>query len=80
MEQLMICVYRGIIQIYVNGVNPGLIETPMTAGRNTPEAIPLGRLGEADDIAKAIYFMASDLSSFVVGVNLDVNGGMWMRP
>ena len=65
--------------INVNCVAPGLIETPMTAGRNTPDAIPLGRLGEAQDIANGIYFMASNLSDFVVGVTLEVNGGMWMH-
>ena len=40
--------------------------------------IPLGRLGEADDIANAVLFLASPLSAYVTGVVLDVNGGMYM--
>lgn len=69
--------------IRVNSITPGLIETDITGGKLTPEMrteilknIPLGRLGEADDVAKACLFLASDLSSYLTGVTLDVNGGM----
>ncbi|EPQ1130540.1 SDR family oxidoreductase, partial [Acinetobacter baumannii] len=38
--------------------------------------IPLGRLGKAQDVANAALFLASDLSAYLTGVTLDVNGGM----
>ncbi|RUY28079.1 SDR family oxidoreductase, partial [Mesorhizobium sp. M7A.F.Ca.CA.004.12.1.1] len=41
--------------------------------------IPLGRLGTADDIAKACLFLVSDLSDYVTGLILDVNGGRFMH-
>ncbi len=69
--------------VRVNSVTPGLIQTDITAGKLTDamkarilEGIPLNRLGEADDVAKACLFLASDLSSYVTGATLDVNGGM----
>mgnify|MGYP003574366028 FL=1 len=42
------------------------------------EQIPLGRLGEADDVANAVIFLASEQSSYVTGQVLGVNGGMYM--
>jgi len=69
--------------IRVNSVTPGLIQTDITAGKLSDDmkveilkGIPLNRLGEADDVAKACLFLASDLSSYVTGATLDVNGGM----
>jgi NAD(P)-dependent dehydrogenase (short-subunit alcohol dehydrogenase family) len=69
--------------VRVNNVTPGLIQTDITAGKLTDEmkvdilkGIPLNRLGDADDVAKACLFLASDLSSYVTGATLDVNGGM----
>lgn len=69
--------------IRVNSVTPGLIQTDITAGKLTDamrtdvlKSIPMNRLGEADDVAKACLFLASDLSSYVTGATLDVNGGM----
>jgi NAD(P)-dependent dehydrogenase (short-subunit alcohol dehydrogenase family) len=69
--------------VRVNNVTPGLIQTDITAGKLTDEmkveilkGIPLNRLGDAADIAKACLFLASDLSSYVTGATLDVNGGM----
>lgn len=64
--------------INVNSVAPGLIVTPMTEGRNRPEDVPLGRLGTAQDIANAVYFLSSPLSDYITGITLDVNGGMFM--
>ena len=67
-----------------NAITPGFIVTDMTDGmtdkaRETmTEQIPLGRLGEADDVAHAVVFLASDLSSYVTGQTLGVNGGMYM--
>jgi NAD(P)-dependent dehydrogenase (short-subunit alcohol dehydrogenase family) len=69
--------------IRVNCVTPGLIGTDITAGKLTDEmrakileGIPLGRLGEASDVAGIYTFLASDLSAYVTGTVIDVNGGM----
>lgn len=69
--------------VRVNSVTPGLIQTDITGDKLTPElkaeiakGIPLGRLGVADDVAKACLFLASDLSSYITGAVIDVNGGM----
>jgi len=69
--------------IRVNSVTPGLIQTDITAGKLTDElkveivkGIPLNRLGVADDIANACLFLSSDLSSYITGAVIDVNGGM----
>jgi NAD(P)-dependent dehydrogenase (short-subunit alcohol dehydrogenase family) len=67
----------------VNSVTPGLIQTDITGGKLTDDlkaevikGIPLGRLGVADDIANAYLFLASDLSAYITGAVIDVNGGM----
>lgn len=66
--------------IRFNDVAPGLIETPLTKERgDKPDGIPVGRLGTAQDVANAIYFLASDLSGFIDGATIDVNGGQFMR-
>ena len=69
--------------IRVNAVTPGLIQTDITAGKLTDamradilRGIPLNRLGEAVDVAGACLFLASDLSSYLTGTTIDVNGGM----
>jgi NAD(P)-dependent dehydrogenase (short-subunit alcohol dehydrogenase family) len=69
--------------IRVNCVTPGLVQTDITAGKLSDEmradilkGIPLGRLGQAQDIAGAYLFLASDLSSYITGAVIDVNGGM----
>ena len=69
--------------IRVNCVTPGLIQTDITGGRLTDElraeinkGIPLNRLGVADDVAGAFLFLASDLSTYITGATIDVNGGM----
>ena len=69
--------------IRVNCVTPGLIQTDISAGKLTEEkkaeiasSVPLNRLGLADDIAGAYLFLASDLSAYITGAVIDVNGGM----
>jgi NAD(P)-dependent dehydrogenase (short-subunit alcohol dehydrogenase family) len=69
--------------IRVNSVTPGLIQTDITGGKLTDEmraeivkGIPLSRLGDAEDVARVCLFLASDLSSYVTGAVVDVNGGM----
>lgn len=69
--------------VRVNSVTPGLIQTDITGGKLTPElkveiakGIPLGRLGVADDVANACLFLACDLSTYITGAVIDVNGGM----
>jgi NAD(P)-dependent dehydrogenase (short-subunit alcohol dehydrogenase family) len=68
-------------RIRSNVVSPGPVNTPIVA-RQRPEVmarivstIPMGRMGEADEIAKAALFLASDDSSFVTGIELFVDGG-----
>jgi NAD(P)-dependent dehydrogenase (short-subunit alcohol dehydrogenase family) len=69
--------------VRVNSVTPGLIQTDITGGKLTDKlkaeilkGIPLGRLGVADDVANVCLFLASDLSSYITGAVIDVNGGM----
>jgi NAD(P)-dependent dehydrogenase (short-subunit alcohol dehydrogenase family) len=75
-------------RIRVNAVSPGPIDTPGLEGlAGTPEQgaqlkahmagiVPLGRVGRAEEIAKAVVFLASDDSSYVTGAELFVDGGM----
>ena len=69
--------------IRVNSVAPGLIATDITGDKLTDamkakiiEGIPLGRLGQTVDVAGIYLFLASDLSAYVTGATIDVNGGM----
>lgn len=74
----------GSRNITVNAVAPGFIDTDMT--RSLPEEhkksllsqIPLGRLGESEEIAGAVAFLCSDDASYITGETLHVNGGMFM--
>ncbi len=74
----------GSRNITVNTVAPGFIDTDMTRELSEEQrnallgGIPLGRLGSADEIAKAVLFLASDDSSYITGETLHVNGGMFM--
>ena len=67
--------------IRVNAVAPGVINTEMVAGLNALErrsfekSIPLGRLGEAGDIASAMLFLAGDGAAYITGATLNVDGG-----
>ena len=68
--------------IRVNAVSPGVIETDMMSAYTKEDKIvlsdetPLCRLGSAEDIAKTLFFLASDDSSFITGQILGVNGGI----
>lgn len=62
--------------IRANGVAPGAVDTDMTRGRGySPDYCPLQRLGEPEDIAQAVLYLASPAASYVTGIVLDVNGG-----
>lgn len=68
--------------IRVNAVCPGFIATDITAGKMTEEmnekvmaGIPMGRAGKAEEVAGCCLFLASDLSGYVTGSEVDVNGG-----
>ena len=71
--------------VRVNCVCPGVIDTPM-ARRTGEENLagiaantPLARLGEPDEIARAVCFLASDDASFITGQSISVDGGLTMR-
>jgi len=69
--------------VRVNALAPGVIETPMTAvTRENPERlqsfmtrIPMGRLGQPEDLVGPVIFLASDMSRYVTGITLAVDGG-----
>ena len=68
--------------VRVNAICPGFIATDITAGKLTPQmneqilaGIPMGRAGAASDVAGCALFLASDLSAYCTGTEVDVNGG-----
>jgi NAD(P)-dependent dehydrogenase (short-subunit alcohol dehydrogenase family) len=71
--------------IRVNSIAPSWIDTDITAGMSDEArekiiaAVPLGRGGRADDVAGVVVFLASDLSAYVTGTTIDVNGGSYLR-
>jgi glucose 1-dehydrogenase len=74
-------------RIRINGVAPGAIKTPINeentqgdAGRKLLELIPYGRIGEVEDVANAIVWLASDASDYIVGATLIIDGGMCLYP
>lgn len=75
-------------RIRVNSVAPGAVRTPINKSAwGTPEAyralmtlVPYKRIGEPDDIARAVVWLASDQSDYVVGATLFVDGGMTLFP
>ncbi len=70
--------------ITVNSLSPGYIETPMTKAmpadvlERTVAGIPVGRIGLPEDIARAVAFLTADDAGYLTGVNLPVNGGLFM--
>ena len=75
----------GSRNITVNCVAPGFIDTDMTRALGEAQRaalvghIPLGRLGNVEDVASAVAFLASPKASYITGVTLHVNGGMYME-
>ncbi|MDB6446240.1 SDR family oxidoreductase [Pseudomonas sp. 21TX0197] len=75
------------LRIRINGIAPGAIRTAInreaTEGEQEQrllELIPYGRVGEVDDVANAVVWLASDLSDYVVGTTLFIDGGMSLYP
>ena len=70
--------------ITVNSVSPGYIETPMTGAMpaevlaKITAAIPAGRMGKPNDIARAVAFLTDDAAGYITGANVPVNGGLFM--
>ena len=70
--------------VTVNTVSPGYVRTPMTAAIK-PEAlaavvaqVPVGRMAEPSEIARAVRFLADEDAGYITGANLPVNGGLFM--
>ena len=74
----------GSRSVTVNSIAPGFIETNMTAELSDDRkedilrSISIGRLGRPDDIAGAVFFLASDKASYITGQTIHINGGMLM--
>jgi NAD(P)-dependent dehydrogenase (short-subunit alcohol dehydrogenase family) len=73
----------GPLGVRVNAIAPGPITTPLSSSRHTDEQrraylerIPMGRYGEAPEVAAAALFLASPESSYITGHVLNVDGGM----
>jgi len=70
--------------VRVNAVAPGFIETAMTekipeaAAEKMKASIPMGRVGQPEEIAKVVLFLASDLASYVTGEVIKIDGGLAM--
>jgi len=69
----------GCYGIYVNAVAPGGTETEMTKGYNYPvEDLPIARMGQPEDVAQMVVFLASDESNYTTGQAINVDGGWVM--
>jgi 3-oxoacyl-[acyl-carrier protein] reductase len=74
----------GSRNITVNCVAPGFIDTDMTRAlteeqqENLIQHVPLGRLGQPEEIAAAVAFLASPAAGYITGTTLHINGGMYM--
>ena len=70
--------------ITVNAVAPGFINTEMTASlpdkvkESFLQQVPLGKMGEPEDVAEAVYWLCSDAAGYITGQTIHVNGGMFM--
>ena len=67
----------GPLGVRVNAISPGEIDTAILSPgtEKIVEQLPLRRLGTPDEVAKAIYFLCTDASSYVTGAELHINGG-----
>ena len=74
----------GSRKVTVNAVAPGFIDTDMTRKLSEQQRelltaqVPLGRLGEAEEVAEAVLFLVSPAAAYITGETLHVNGGMYM--
>lgn len=68
---------RGVL---VNAVAPGPVETPMTRGFNLGPTLPMGRMGQPEELAWPIAFLCTPAASYMSGAILDVNGGAFVGP
>ena len=71
--------------IRVNALAPGIIDTPFHDRFTPPDVmqqlmtrVPIARAGTSEEMAKAICFLASEDSSYLIGATIDANGGMWV--
>lgn len=67
-------------RITVNAVAPGFIKSDMTADLNEPELkklVPLGRFGEAEEVAELVAFLVSDAAAYITGEVISINGGIY---
>jgi 3-oxoacyl-[acyl-carrier protein] reductase len=67
--------------ILVNAVSPGFVETEMVKELPLDKilpTIPLGRMGTVQEVASVVTFLCSDLSSYITGQVISVNGGVYM--
>ena len=72
--------YLGQYNVNVNAVAPGFIATEMTKEMIIPvNAIPMRRVGRPEDVADGITFLASERASYITGITLDINGGVFMK-
>jgi acetoacetyl-CoA reductase len=68
----------------VNAIAPGYVATDLLAGvsdevmKAIVGQIPVGRLGEADEVARCVVFLADDESAWITGSTLTINGGQYM--
>lgn len=71
--------------IRVNTVSPGYVDTDILSGDSVEkrssrkEEVPLGRIGSPKEIADPIVFLLSDLSSYITGADIDINGGLYIH-
>jgi 3-oxoacyl-[acyl-carrier protein] reductase len=75
----------GSRNITVNAIAPGYVETDMTAAMNESQReaiaqqVPLAKIGQCEDIANAVCFLASDWSGYITGETLNISGGLYMN-
>jgi len=74
----------GLSGITVNVISPGWIDTPGWGGaldgkrEQFAKKVPVGRLGQPEDVAKAVSFLASDDAEYITGITLPINGGLYI--